>query len=95
MNNYLKLGEWNAICDVCGYKFKASMLRKRWDGLMVCNQDYELRHPQDFLRVPLERVSPPWVRLEPEDVFTDVGFGLQTENDLPILTESGLLILTG
>lgn len=67
--NYLILGDWNADCDVCGFKFKASQLKKRWDGLMCCSKDYELRHPQDFLRVREEKVSPPWTRPEPEDEF--------------------------
>lgn len=67
--DYLKVGEWNCICDVCGFKFKSGMLQKRWDGLMVCKSDYELRHPQDFLRVPKEKVSPPWARPEGTDVF--------------------------
>jgi hypothetical protein len=61
-------GDWNAICDVCGFKFKASQLRRRWDGFMVCSEDYEERHPQDLLRVRPDRQSVPWVRPEPEDV---------------------------
>lgn len=39
---YLRLGDWNAICDVCGQKYKASQLMKRWDGLMVCKEDWEV-----------------------------------------------------
>jgi hypothetical protein len=46
----LKLGEHNAYCDVCGFKFKASDLRDRWDGYKVCELDWETRHPQDFVR---------------------------------------------
>lgn len=48
--NTLALGEWNAECDVCGFKFKACDLRQRWDGMMVCEDDYEERHPMDFFR---------------------------------------------
>ena len=29
---YYKSGDWLAICDSCGRKFKASQLRERWDG---------------------------------------------------------------
>lgn len=68
----LVLGEWNAICDVCGFKFKSSELRKRWDGYMVCEDDYEQRHPQDLIRVPKERQAIPWARPVPEDVFVVV-----------------------
>jgi hypothetical protein len=38
---YLKLGDWNGICDVCGEKYKASQLYLRWDGLRVCREDWE------------------------------------------------------
>lgn len=66
--NYLVLGEWNAICDVCGFKFKSSQLRERWDGLMTCVRCWEPRHAQDFLRVPRDDPSVPWTRPEqPED----------------------------
>jgi len=69
MQNFLRLGDWNAICDSCGRKFKASQLLRRWDGLMVCKQDYEVRHPQDFLRVKQERIAVPWSRPVAPDVF--------------------------
>lgn len=65
----LDWGDWNAICDVCGFRFKASEMKKRWDNLMVCEQDYELRHPQDFLRVRGDRPAVPWSRPEGEDQF--------------------------
>jgi len=67
--NHLILGNWNAICDICGLKFKATDLTKDWRGLMVCSKDFEQRHPQDFLRVRADDPSIPWARPEPEDVF--------------------------
>jgi len=33
---------------------------KRWDGLLVCPDDYENRHPMDFLRARQERISVPF-----------------------------------
>jgi hypothetical protein len=57
MKNHLQLGNWNALCDSCGRKFKALDLKKRWDGLMVCKEDFELRHPSDFLRVQKEKIT--------------------------------------
>lgn len=75
MKNYLDLGNWNALCDSCGRKFKASQLKRRWDGLMVCEEDYELRHPSDFLRVQRERISVPWARPYPaEDTYINVPY---------------------
>lgn len=60
---------YNAICDVCGFKFKASMLSKRWDGLMVCRHDYETRHPLDFYTTRNDVHLLPWTRPEGKDVF--------------------------
>jgi hypothetical protein len=67
--DYAKLGDWNTLCQVCGFKYKASELRKRWDGVMVCDTDYEPRHPQDLIRLPKERQATPWSAPEPTDVF--------------------------
>lgn len=62
-------GIWSAICDVCGLRYKSNELSKRWDGLMVCHDDFETRHPQDFIRTRAERVVPPWTRPEVPDTF--------------------------
>lgn len=72
MRNYYKSGSWNAICDICGFKHKADELRKRWDGLMVCSKDYELDHPQKYLRVHETGEAVPWVREEPVNTFISV-----------------------
>lgn len=62
-------GDWNSICDVCGRKFKSSALEQRWDGLMCCPDDWEIRQPQDFVRgVPDTQVAP-WIRHEANDSF--------------------------
>lgn len=55
-------GDWNALCDVCGFKFKASDLKKRWDGFMVCSNDWETRHESDFFRASKEDQSVDWVK---------------------------------
>ena len=65
---YYKPGEWNAICDVCGFKFKSGELQRRWDGMMVCSADFETRHPQDFIRARREKTSVPWTRSEGTDM---------------------------
>ena len=67
MQNYLDKSSYNALCDSCGRKFKASQLLRRWDGLMVCKEDYEVRHPQTFLRVQREKISVPWARPYPAE----------------------------
>ena len=65
-------GDWNAVCDVCAQKYKSSLMRKRWDGLMVCPNDWEPRHPQDFLRAVPDRQAVPWSRPQTTDVFVPV-----------------------
>lgn len=62
-------GDWKAICDSCGREFKASHLRKRWDGFMVCPDDWEPRQPQDFVRGVADVQAPPWTRPEVSDTF--------------------------
>lgn len=62
---------YNALCDVCGFKFKASMLRKRWDGYMVCRNDYEVRHSMDFYTTRNDVHLLPWTRTDGAGI--DVG----------------------
>lgn len=64
-NTYIH-GSWNVLCDVCGFKFKSCDIQKRWDGLMVCQDDWEPRHPSDFFKIPKERYPIPYTR--PDDV---------------------------
>lgn len=61
MSKFLS-GQWNAICDICGFEFKSRELRKNWMGLMVCSKDFETRHPQELIRVKADDPSVPWVR---------------------------------
>lgn len=69
MKTYFKHGSWNAVCDVCGFQFKAYQIKKRWDGLMVCSEDYETDHPQKYIRVQEDGKPTPWSRPEPTDSF--------------------------
>jgi hypothetical protein len=71
MQNYLKLGDWNVICDSCGRKFKASTMRKRWDGLFVCHEDFEYKHPQLSLKVQGDKQQVPIPRPESTDTFLE------------------------
>lgn len=69
-NTHYTPGDWNAICDVCGFKYKASELRLRWDGAMVCRKDWEVRPPQDFVRGIKEQAGVPYSRPEAADRAT-------------------------
>lgn len=71
--DYYKQGDYNAICDECGFKFKASELKRRWDGLMVCKADWNPRQPQDFVRGTVDSKPLPFTRPESNDVFLEPG----------------------
>lgn len=60
MATYFKKGSWNAICEVCGFQYKSHEMKKRWDGVMVCVEDWEPRHPLDFQRGKAEVTAVPW-----------------------------------
>lgn len=67
-------GKWKVICDVCGWEFYSDEVKKRWDGLLVCEKDFEHDHPQKYLRVNSDPKPLPadWIRVEPEDTFVSV-----------------------
>jgi hypothetical protein len=67
-------GEYSAICDVCGWSFRNVELKERWDGMRVCQKDWEARHPQELIR-PRDNNPPlPWTRPEAPDRFVEVTY---------------------
>ena len=64
-------GDHLVICDVCGFTGYRSEMRVRWDGLMVCDKDFEERHPQDFVRGVRDNQAIVDGRSEPTDRFID------------------------
>lgn len=79
-NHYIP-HEWNVTCDVCSKKIKASESRLRWDGFLVCIDDYEIRHEQDFVKSKLDQITVPYTRPVPEYVFTNVEYPLYVDTD--------------
>ena len=67
-----KKGQHLFICDVCGFEYYSEDKRKRWDGLIVCPEDYEADHPQKYIRVQPDGLPVADPRPEPEDEFTYV-----------------------
>ena len=61
-------GGYNCVCDVCGLKYKASDLLKRWDGLMVCKYDWEPRHPQEFIKVVPDHTKLSFIRSDSDGI---------------------------
>jgi hypothetical protein len=92
--DYYKKGDWNAICDVCGFKRKASEMKMRWDGIMCCPEDWEPRQPQDFVRGVPDDQTVPWTRPEPPDVFVIPPLALLDTFGLPLTDTNGDYIYT-
>lgn len=76
--DYYKHGDRNAICDQCGFKFKLSQLRKRWDGCLVCNKDWEPEPESNY-----------WVRRSERERIID-DRPEQTDQDAPTTTKDDL-----
>lgn len=87
-------GDWKAICDVCGRELKASLLQKRWDGLMVCQKDWEPRHPQDFVRGVADTQTPMWTRPKSSDSFIPFAYTQALEDTVGFTYSSGNYLLT-
>jgi len=71
--DYLRNGDYNAICDRCGSKFKFSQLKLEWDGLYVCtaNGCFENRQPQDYVKGVRDDMAVPVSRPDQPNVFLD------------------------
>ena len=67
-------GEWYVTCDVCGKKMKSSKARHRWDGFLVCDADFEHRHPQDFLKVKPDNQTVPFSRPKETPTYVSVSY---------------------
>jgi hypothetical protein len=52
------------------------MLQKRWDGLMCCDEDWEIRQPQDFVKGQADHQIAPWIRDESANNFIPFDFTL-------------------
>lgn len=70
LNKIGKSYDYRAICDVCGFKKWSYELRKRWDGLMVCQEDWEPRNILDFYRTRNDAHRLPWTRPDTEPLGT-------------------------
>jgi len=66
-----KSGDNWVECDVCGIDIYASDSKKRWDGLIVCPDDWEIRHPQDFVRARKDKIAASIVNSESEIIYAE------------------------
>ena len=59
-------------CDRCSSAVRAKDAKKTWDNLIVCPDDWEPRHPQDFVRGRADDMAAKEPgRSEPVDRFID------------------------
>jgi len=78
--NYYLSGEFNVTCDRCSKKIKAHQAKHEWTGFIVCGDCWEPRHPQDFVRARQDKISVPFTRPRPPDVFTVVLYDLYVQD---------------
>ena len=57
------------ICQRCGLEYPRNALRREWTGLLVCPDDYDRRHPQDFVRGVPDQQAVRDPAPEPQDYF--------------------------
>ena len=58
-------GQFWRICDKCGMRYRQSDTKREWNGLWVCEDCFETRQPQDFVRGKADRQSVPNPRPDP------------------------------
>lgn len=62
-------GDFWRDCDRCGFRYRSSETFRTWDNLWVCAEDFETRHPQDFVRGRKDNQNVPDPRPEPVATF--------------------------
>jgi len=73
-------GDHLALCDICGFQFLRSELRRNYRNFLVCKDDYEDRHPQDRPIVGKgEAMRIPGAKPEPDDQFVTMTVAEQRE----------------
>ena len=46
-NNVYKPGAYWCSCYICGWDYLRSELKKNYNGVLVCDKDFEYEHPRD------------------------------------------------
>ncbi len=86
--DYFAMGDWNARCDECYRKCKASSMFLRWDNCRVCWRCMEIRNPQDFVQGIPDYMTAPWTRQTPPQKFA-------TSTDTPEQTSGQSTMING
>ena len=59
-------------CDRCGFRYRMSQTRRTWDGLRVCDKDWEPKHPLLNIRAKIDRQAVHDARPESPDRFVEI-----------------------
>jgi hypothetical protein len=78
MDKYRR-GSYKQIDDRTGFVTRANRSKKEWTGAIVDEDEWEARHPQDFVRGRPEHRSP---NPSPEPVDDFLSVGQVTADDL-------------
>ena len=66
-------GNWKMACQRCGFWYPSSEIKKEWTGLLVCEKDWEPRHPQTLIQVRAETSVPTMVSKDSSpDIFVQM-----------------------
>lgn len=69
----IRPGMYVVECDRCGREIWSDEAHKTWEGLLVCFEDWEPRHPQEYVRGKPDRQRVPNPRPQPADIFQTPG----------------------
>ena len=86
----LQRGVWKAVCAVCGFEFDSNELKQRWDGVYVCDADWEPRNILDFFKVRKEDLSVPWVQKDTDTISNYVSID---DTDSPYTATSDINVI--
>jgi hypothetical protein len=92
---HYKPGEFYRICDRSGFKVRSSKTKKEWDGYVVRNKSWEVRHPQDLVRGVADDQTVPEARPRPHTIYVKLPILLEAYGPnygVPIYSEGGGLI---
>lgn len=66
---HYKPGDFYRICDITGFKIRASKTRKQWNGYIVRTKSWEARNAQDLVRGIADYQVVPEARPRPATIY--------------------------
>lgn len=94
-NSYIKGNHW-VHCQRCGSVERSTNVKREWTGLIVCNECWEPRHPQDFVRVrPENTAAKGLVSPEPADRYITNYCSPEKRSGIAGKTAAGCMVAGG